>query len=124
AGSVLGVNAFNQPDVEASKVATRRLTDEYEKTGKLPPESPLRVSDRTLAAALGAHFRTIKPGDYVALLAYVEMTAAHEATLQAIRRAVGRRSSDRVTGGESVILVVRAERRPRRLGEARREASL
>ena len=88
AGSVLGVNAFNQPDVEASKVATRRLTDEYEKTGKLPPESPLRVSDRTLAAALGAHFRTIKPGDYVALLAYVEMTAAHEATLQAIRRAV------------------------------------
>ena len=88
AGSVLGVNAFNQPDVEASKVATRRLTDEYEKTGKLPPESPLRVSDRTLAAALGAHFRTIKPGDYVALLAYLEMTAAHEATLQAIRRAV------------------------------------
>src|SRR5437879_6494803 len=87
-GAVLGVNAFNQPDVEASKVATRRLTDEYEKTGKLPPESPLRVSDRTLAAALGAHFRTIKPGDYVALLAYVEMTAAHEATLQAIRRAV------------------------------------
>src|SRR5207245_1401643 len=88
AGSVLGVNPFNQPDVEASKVATRRLTDEYEKTGKLPPESPLRVSDRTLAAALGAHFRTIKPGDYVALLAYLEMTAAHEATLQAIRRAV------------------------------------
>src|SRR5437773_887011 len=88
AGSVLGVNPFNQPDVEASKVATRRLTDEYEKTGKLPPESPLRVTDRTLAAALGAHFRTIKPGDYVALLAYLEMTAAHEATLQAIRRAV------------------------------------
>src|SRR5213083_2798397 len=88
AGSVLGVNAFNQPDVEASKVATRRLTDEYEKTGKLPPESPLRVTDRTLAAALGAHFRTIKPGDYVALLAYLEMTAAHEATLQAIRRSL------------------------------------
>jgi len=88
AGSVLGVNAFNQPDVEASKVATRQLTDEYEKTGKLPPESPLRVSDRTLAAALAAHFRTIRPGDYVALLAYVEMSAAHEATLQAIRRAV------------------------------------
>src|SRR5204863_95179 len=58
AGSVLGVNAFNQPDVEASKVATRRLTDEYEKTGKLPLESPLSVSEGTLAAALGAHFRT------------------------------------------------------------------
>ena len=88
AGSVLGVNAFNQPDVEASKVATRRLTDEYEKTGKLPLESPLSVSEGTLAAALGAHFRTIKPGDYVALLAYVEMSAAHEATLQTIRRSL------------------------------------
>src|SRR5206468_2283801 len=38
--------------------------------------------------ALGAHFRTIKPGDYVALLAYVEMSAAHEATLQTIRRSL------------------------------------
>ena len=40
AGSILGINAFNQPDVEASKIATRRLTDEFEKTGSLPKESP------------------------------------------------------------------------------------
>src|SRR6202008_2670793 len=40
AGSILGINAFNQPDVEASKIATRKLTDEYEKTGSLPKESP------------------------------------------------------------------------------------
>src|SRR5207245_8176098 len=70
AGSVLGVNPFDQPDVEASKVATRRLTDEYEKTGKLPPESPTLVSDRSLAATLRAHLGTIEPGHYVAILAY------------------------------------------------------
>src|SRR5216683_3346173 len=40
AGSILGINAFNQPDVEASKIETRKLTSEYEMTGKLPPESP------------------------------------------------------------------------------------
>jgi glucose-6-phosphate isomerase len=40
AGSVMGINPFNQPDVEASKIATKSLTAEYEKTGKLPAETP------------------------------------------------------------------------------------
>src|SRR5260370_31608238 len=40
AGAIIGINAFNQPDVEASKIETRKLTSEYESTGKLPPESP------------------------------------------------------------------------------------
>src|ERR1700719_4505929 len=40
AGSIIGINAFNQPDVEASKIETKKLTSEYEATGKLPPESP------------------------------------------------------------------------------------
>ncbi len=40
AGSIIGINPFNQPDVEASKIETRKLTSEYEKTGSLPPESP------------------------------------------------------------------------------------
>ncbi len=31
AGAVIGINAFNQPDVEASKIATRELTEAYEK---------------------------------------------------------------------------------------------
>ena len=38
AGSILGINAFNQPDVEASKIETRKLTDKYEKVGSLPAE--------------------------------------------------------------------------------------
>src|SRR5579862_6411073 len=41
AGSVIAINAFNQPDVEASKIATRNLTTEYEKTGSLPAEKPV-----------------------------------------------------------------------------------
>jgi transaldolase/glucose-6-phosphate isomerase len=45
AGAVIGINPFNQPDVEASKVATRSLTDEYEKTGALPAEAPFLESD-------------------------------------------------------------------------------
>ena len=31
AGSVIGINAFNQPDVEASKIETRKLTDAVRK---------------------------------------------------------------------------------------------
>ncbi len=88
AGAILGVNPFDQPDVEASKIATRRLTDDYEMTGALPPDSLTRVGDASLTATLATRLRTIRPGDYVALLAYVEMNAAHEAELQAIRRAV------------------------------------
>ena len=41
AGSVLGIHPFNEPDVEASKIVTRQLTAEYEKSGKLPPETPI-----------------------------------------------------------------------------------
>ena len=41
AGAIIGINPFNQPDVEASKIATRSLTTEYEKTGSLPSEQPV-----------------------------------------------------------------------------------
>ena len=40
AGALMGINPFNQPDVEASKLATKALTSEYEKTGNLPSETP------------------------------------------------------------------------------------
>jgi transaldolase / glucose-6-phosphate isomerase len=110
AGAILGINPFDQPDVEASKVATRRLTDEFEKNGRLPPEQPILEADglrlfadprnaaelaaggRSLVRVLRAHLGRIRPGDYVALLAYVEMTGAHEAALQEIRTRVRDRS--------------------------------
>ena len=107
AGSIIGINAFNQPDVEASKVATRALTSEYEKTGSLPPEKPFfedsgislftdarnaealaRAGDRSLAGYLRAHLGRIGAGDYFALLAYVQMNHDHENRLQTIRQAV------------------------------------
>jgi transaldolase/glucose-6-phosphate isomerase len=113
AGSMLGINAFNQPDVEASKAETRKLTSEYEKTGTLPAERPfyeggaqeagikLFADERNavelaraaggaalLANYLRAHFSRIREGDYFALLGYVEMNMAHEIALQEIRHAV------------------------------------
>jgi len=109
AGSVIGINAFNQPDVEASKIATKKLTTEYEKNGSLPAETPILSengihlftdeknaaalataagNDKTLAGYLRAHLGRIKAGDYFALLAYVEMNDAHEKTLQDMRTAV------------------------------------
>src|SRR5207302_1171733 len=111
AGSVLGINPFNQPDVEASKIATRKLTSEYEKSGSLPAETPIYseeflelYTDETNAAALGkadsligylrAHFKRINPGDYFGLLTYVEMNDYHQDVLQEIRRVV--RDSKRV----------------------------
>lgn len=108
AGSILGINPFNQPDVEAAKIKTRELTEAFEKTGSLPPETPVVSSkdadlytddsnaellkkagaDGDLTSWLKAHFRRVTPGDYVALLAYVERDGAHIDTLQQMRMAV------------------------------------
>ncbi len=104
AGSILGIDAFNQPDVEASKIATRKLTTEFETTGSLPKESPAIEEDgikiygatkgKTLVDCLRAHLETLKAGDYFALLAYVEMNERHENALQSMR--LGVRNSKRV----------------------------
>ena len=105
AGSLIGINAFNQPDVEASKVETRKLTTEYESSGKLPPESPFFTGDgcklyasrpnvavlkggTTLAAILKKHLSRINAGDYFAVLGYLTMNEANEEALQTIRLAV------------------------------------
>jgi transaldolase/glucose-6-phosphate isomerase len=104
AGSIIGINAFNQPDVEASKIETRKLTTEYEQSGSLPSEKPIfeqagikLFADPKNASALGAgnlgghlkaHLDRIKPGDYFAVLGYIQMNATHEARLQEIRHAV------------------------------------
>ena len=109
AGSILGIHPFDQPDVEASKTATRKLTAEYETNGTLPLETPMFADagielytdennaaaltasvngDRTLAGFLKAHLSRLAAGDYFALLAYIEMSEAHEQVLQAIRRSV------------------------------------
>ena len=108
AGSIIGIHPFNQPDVEASKVATRKLTAEYERAGKLPAETPFfeaagvklyadeknaaalkqASGKQSLAGYLKAQIMRLTPGDYFALLAYIEMNAAHNEVLQAMRHAV------------------------------------
>jgi len=105
AGSIIGIDAFNQPDVEASKVETRKLTSEYESTGSLPAESPFLVTkdaklfadDRNAAALAGgktladvvkSHLSRIAASDYFAILGYIPMNAENEAALQTIRTAV------------------------------------
>jgi transaldolase / glucose-6-phosphate isomerase len=108
AGAIIGINAFNQPDVEASKTATRSLTSEYEKTGSLPAEKPIledagiqlftdeknatelakAASSKSLVAYLRAHLSRIHIGDYFAVLGYIQMNADHEHDLQAIRHVV------------------------------------
>ena len=98
AGAILGIDPFNQPDVEASKIATKKLTSEFEATGSLPAEAPGieedgikvfgQVVGSTLADSLRAHLNSIKANDYFALLAYIEMNPAHEAALEAMRQRV------------------------------------
>src|SRR5207302_7334790 len=44
AGAILGINPFNQPDVEVAKIKTRELTGAFEKTGSLPAENPVMAS--------------------------------------------------------------------------------
>jgi transaldolase / glucose-6-phosphate isomerase len=109
AGSILGIHPFDQPDVEASKIATRKLTDAYEKSGVLPPEAPIftghgiklytneknaaslaKLSNGTvtLAGIIAAHLQQLNEGDYFALLAYIEMNEAHERVLQEVRRRI------------------------------------
>jgi transaldolase / glucose-6-phosphate isomerase len=105
AGSIIGINAFNQPDVEASKIETRKLTSEYETAGRLPPEAPFFDAEgvklyadprntealkngKSFAEILKTHLERAAAGDYFALLGYITMNAENEAALQAIRHTV------------------------------------
>jgi hypothetical protein len=109
AGSIIGINAFNQPDVEASKIATRNLTSEYEKTGSLPQETPILEekgiklftddknagilsksadNDKTVRGYLKAHLNRIKEGDYFCISAYIQMSDTHQEILQEMRHKV------------------------------------
>jgi transaldolase/glucose-6-phosphate isomerase len=108
AGAILGINPFNQPDVEAAKVKTRKLTAAFEQAGALPAETPMVSSDEadlytdehnaaelrkagadgTLGSWIKAHLARSDRGDYVALLAYIERDKARIAALQKMRVAV------------------------------------
>jgi transaldolase / glucose-6-phosphate isomerase len=105
AGAIIGINPFDQPDVEASKIRTRELTAAVEKTGHLPPEEPIAqdgdiklfadgrnadallgiAKEKNLAGILKAHLARLRPGDYAALLAFIERNTRHQEALQELR---------------------------------------
>ena len=101
-GAVIGINPFDQPDVEAAKVKARALMDAG---GAKETQKPLlsgatisvyadapnaKALDGavTLEDALKAHFKRVKAGDYVALLAFIERNNAHTSTLDAMRATI------------------------------------
>jgi transaldolase/glucose-6-phosphate isomerase len=102
AGSILGINPFDQPDVEASKIETRKLTEAYERTGSLPEERPFLEDGsvalfadpanaqalqggKTFAVVIREHLGRLGSGDYLGLLAYVPMAEQNESVLEAAR---------------------------------------
>lgn len=109
AGSIMGINPFNQPDVEASKIATRSLTASFEQTRALPADTPIFEESgislftdarnaavlegaldgaRSLVGYLRAHLNRLQDGDYFAMLAYLAMNQSHTDALQVMRHAV------------------------------------
>ena len=104
AGSVIGINPFDQPDVEASKIETRKLTDAVAATGRLPDEKPFLTEDglslfadaanrqalqaNGLDQVIAQHLARAGTGDYVALLAYIERNGAHIDALETLRNAI------------------------------------
>ncbi|MEX2144648.1 MAG: hypothetical protein WD740_08630 [Anaerolineales bacterium] len=80
-GWVLGINPFDQPNVEAAKTSTRHFIDEYKKSGSLPAGQVEQLSAQTLARFLGQ----AGPGDYISLQVYAAPSDQLTATLQALR---------------------------------------
>jgi transaldolase / glucose-6-phosphate isomerase len=101
AGWRLGINPFDQPNVQESKDATKELLSTFVNQGSLPEQTPLVAENgltifaeghtrealpaTSVSDALRAHLATVKQGDYIALLNYIEETPAIEARLQEIR---------------------------------------
>ena len=109
AASILGIDPFDQPDVEASKIQTRSLVEAFEVSRSLPAQAPFHResgialfaddpnrhaieraagSQTSLAGLLRAHIGRSKPGDYFAVQAYLAHEAAHVDQLQTIRQLV------------------------------------
>lgn len=104
ASVLLGVEPFDQPNVQESKDNTERLLRRLLEEGRLPADPPLlreagialaahgraahaitAIHAAGLAAALRAVFGLVRPSDYVAFAAYLAPTSARTAALQAAR---------------------------------------
>lgn len=107
AGRLMNINPFDQPNVQESKDNTNRLLDEFKKTGALPEEQAIVTQDgltlygisgmedssdasntNSFLSVVTQFLSEVKAGDYVALLAYIQETRAHDELLQTIRTAL------------------------------------
>ena len=113
AGAVLGVHPFDQPDVEASKAATRAIADRLPASGRAAPVHPMAElaydagvisayaprqyssalrrsvgADAPLEHWVAAHLRRLRPRGYFAILAYLEMCDSHRRILDELRHRV------------------------------------
>ncbi|NIA20300.1 MAG: glucose-6-phosphate isomerase [Xanthomonadaceae bacterium] len=102
AGAVLEINPFNQPNVEAAKIKARELMETCKKTGELPVSTPLIQDDHlslyglpqpshSVKECLQQFLQLVKPGDYLALMAYLPMAQKNDALLQRFRLALRER---------------------------------
>ncbi len=105
AGAIIGINPFDQPDVEASKKKTSALTEDYETSQTLPKEEPVFRENgialyadprnaeelgrhNTLGGYLKSHFDRVHADDYAAFLAYIDRNEAHTEVLTELRSVV------------------------------------
>jgi len=98
AGAHLGIDAFDEPNVQESKDNTQAVLQQYQQTGALPDEhaavtdGALRVygdvTGSSASGALSAHLDTANPGDYIALMAYVTQDGGNETALERLRVAI------------------------------------
>ena len=86
AGAILGIDPFDQPNVQESKDNTKRVLATFKSTGKLPAAESTRAAKAR--SGLKALLARAKPGAYFATMAYTARTPGSEAAISAIRAAV------------------------------------
>src|SRR5262249_5860185 len=84
AGWRLGINPFDQPNVQEAKDVTKELLAEFSKQGRLP-DSPDSSPATSFDESVKQQLAQIKPGDYIAFLNYIEETPEIDEKLQQIR---------------------------------------
>lgn len=85
AGAILGINPFDEPNVAESKENTRKVLEETGKIGKIPLQE--KFLEEKAEAVLG-FLNQSRASDYVALMAYLGRSDAHERLLQKLRLAI------------------------------------
>jgi transaldolase/glucose-6-phosphate isomerase len=88
AGALLGIDAFDQPNVQESKDNTKRLLGEFTASGAMKTDGKQINADD--AAAIGSLLGSVKAGDYIALTEYFAETVGRDERIAAIRETLGK----------------------------------